>query len=225
LKNGKISVNGKVAKIGDSALKTDVFRVNGHVVKYNPKILFKTRILMYNKPEGEVCTRKDPEGRKTVFDRLPRLAQGRWINVGRLDLNSMGLILFTNNGELANRLMHPSSNIEREYAVRVLGRVDPSVIQTLGRGVEIDGEVMRFEKIRHAGGEGANQWYHCIVTEGKNREVRKLWESQGIQVSRLIRVRFGDMTLPRYLRIGDFIELKQEEINRLYLFLDSTRSN
>jgi 23S rRNA pseudouridine2605 synthase len=171
---------------------------------------------MYNKPAGEVCTQSDPEGRPTVFQRLPPIRAGRWIMVGRLDINTDGLLLFTTDGELANRLMHPSSEVEREYACRVLGEVTPEMLLSLQEGVELEDGKASFLRIVDAGGEGANHWYHVVLAEGRNREVRRLWESQGVKVSRLIRVRYGHIELPRYLRTGHHKELDVRDLRKLY---------
>ena len=204
---GRVSVNGKVAQLGDRVEEGDELRVDGRVVSFTAEEESIRRVILYYKPEGEVCTRTDPQGRPTVFDALPKLQDQRWVAIGRLDINSQGLILFTTDGDLANRLMHPSSNIEREYAVRVHGQVTEETLETLKTGVMlIDGEA-HFDEIVDSGGEGSNHWYHVILREGRKREVRRMWESQGVQVSRLIRVRFANIMLPSDLRAGKTVEL------------------
>lgn len=215
IQDNRVSVNGKVAHIGDRVTAEDVIRVDGHIIAQYAKEPAETRVLLYHKPEGEVCTRSDPEGRPTVFDKLPILRHGRWVIVGRLDFNTTGLLLFTTNGELANRLMHPSQQIEREYAVRILGNVDAAMINRLKKGVMLEDGKAHFDEIIDAGGTGANHWYHVVLKEGRNREVRRLWESQGVKVSRLMRVRFGQIMMPRSLRFGRYMELPEDQINEL----------
>lgn len=212
---GRITVDGVTATIGQRVVNTAKICIDGQPVRSTQAHAPKTKVLLYHKPEGEVCTRSDPEGRPTVFDGLPHLRHGRWIVIGRLDLNTTGLLLFTNNGELANHLMHPSQGYEREYAVRILGEVDQAMIKRLLRGVELEDGFAKFKGIADAGGQGANHWYHVILTEGRNREVRRLWESQGVKVSRLMRVRFGNLILPREVRPGRYMELTPEEIEEL----------
>jgi 23S rRNA pseudouridine2605 synthase len=172
---------------------------------------------MYNKPEGELCTRSDPEGRQTVFDRLPAITPGRWIAVGRLDINTSGLLLFTNDGELANRMMHPKHEIEREYAVRVFGEVNNDVLKTLTKGVQLEDGKAKFTKVtrRASDEEAINQWFDVTLSEGRNREVRRMWESQGLQVSRLIRLRYGEIELQKRLPQGGWVELELPELNKL----------
>ena len=170
---------------------------------------------MYYKPEGELCTRSDPEGRATVFDRLPRLVGSRWIAVGRLDINTSGLLLFTTDGELANRLMHPSREVEREYSVRVFGNVDEAMLQRLRKGVQLEDGPANFKQIKVVGGTGINQWFDVTLTEGRNREVRRLWESQGVEVSRLIRIRYGNIKLEKSLPRGGWEEMGLEQVNYL----------
>jgi 23S rRNA pseudouridine2605 synthase len=213
IEEGRVSVNGSVSQLGDRAGPFDVIRMDGHIVKRDQH--FKTRVIAYNKPVGEVCTRFDDEGRKTVFDQLPRLHKGRWISIGRLDINTCGLLLFTNDGALANALMHPSREVEREYAVRVLGEVSREMLETLQTGVELEDGVAKFKTIKQAGGEGANSWYHVVLTEGKNREVRRLWESQGVTVSRLMRVRYGSYAIPKFIRYGKWSELSPVAVKNL----------
>ncbi len=215
IQEGRIHVDGKIAKLGDRIDITAKVRVDGRDVPLMKSAAQKTRVLLYHKPEGEICSRNDPEKRPTVFDRLPLLRNGRWISVGRLDFNTSGVLLLTNNGELAHQLMHPSKEIEREYAVRVQGQVSPEMIKNLKDGVPLDGIPAHFDKITDAGGEGSNHWYHVLVKEGRNRVVRKLWESQGVKVSRLIRIRFDSITLPRFLRRGRWMELEKEAIANL----------
>lgn len=214
IEEGRLTVNGTVAKLGTKVLPTDQIALNKRPITLaaEPEPF---KVLLYHKPEGEVCTRHDPEGRPTVFSALPRLRQGRWVSVGRLDLNTSGLLLFTDDGELANRLMHPSYELEREYAVRVYGKVSPEIIQRLLQGVQLEDGLARFLKIEDAGGEGKNHWYRVVLTEGRNKEVRRLWESQNVVVSRLIRIRFANVHLPPRIRQGQTLELTLNEINAL----------
>lgn len=177
-----------------------------------------TRVLLYHKPVGEVVTRRDPEGRPVIFTQLPTLVGSKWIAVGRLDINTSGLLLVTNNGELANRLMHPSTQVEREYAVRVLGEVPDAAIAKLKEGVELEDGKAKFDEIRFYAGEGANKWYYVTVKEGRNRLVRRLWESQNIVVSRLMRVRYGPVVLPERLKNHSFYELTGKELELLFEF-------
>jgi 23S rRNA pseudouridine2605 synthase len=215
LRQDRISVNGTIAKLGDRMTTDDKVRVDGREINLIKSHAQKSRVILYHKPEGEICSRNDPEGRTTIFENLPMLRNGRWISVGRLDYNTSGVLLLTNNGELANRLMHPSSNIEREYAVRIQGQVTAEMLNKLKKGVRLEDGPAHFEQIVDAGGEGTNHWYHVLVKEGRNRMVRRLWESQGVVVSRLIRIRFGNITLPRLLRRGKWAELTMDEIARL----------
>ncbi|OQW92974.1 MAG: hypothetical protein BWK79_13610, partial [Beggiatoa sp. IS2] len=204
---GRVQINRQLAVLGQRVSYQDDIAVDGR--RLNLKSEPSRQIVCYHKPAGEVCTRNDPEGRTTIFERLPTLRQGRWITIGRLDLNTCGLLLLTTDGELAHRLMHPSYQIEREYAVRILGEVSHEMIARLRTGVTLDGHQLSFKQIREAGGgqDSVNRWYHVILTEGHNHEVRRLWESQGVTVSRLIRVRFGPVLLPRNLRVGRYIAL------------------
>lgn len=210
---GRVQVNGAVAKLGDKVTAKDDLRLDGKAVKVENERV--RRVLVYNKPEGEICTRKDPEGRHTVFDKLPKLPGERWIAIGRLDINTSGLLLFTNDGEMANRLMHPSRQVEREYAVRVLGEVKQEQIDAMCNGVELEDGPAKFTDVQFFDGKGVNQWYHVVIMEGRNREVRRLWESQGLQVSRLKRVRYGSVFLESTVRAGTWQELPKTEIDRL----------
>src|SRR3990172_4283729 len=212
---GRITVNGKPATLGDRVTENDKICIDGHAPQAHRLHSTKRRVLAYYKPEGEVCTRADPEGRPTIFDHLPTLRNGRWIAVGRLDINTTGLILLTTDGELANRLMHPSSEIEREYAVRVMGQVSSDMLQRLTTGIMLEDGPAHFDAVIDAGGQGSNHWYHVILKEGRNREVRRLWESQGVKVSRLTRVRYGSIALRRGLRIGRWEELEAGDIKTL----------
>jgi len=212
---GRITINNQFAKVGDRVSLGDKIEIDGKRVRLVDPEEIKPKVLIYHKPAGEVCSRSDEEGRPTIFDNLPRLRGKRWISVGRLDFNTSGLLLLTTDGELANRLMHPSSEIEREYAVRILGRMTSDVESRLKRGVRLEDGMARFDDIQDAGGEGVNHWYHVILREGRNREVRRLFESQGLKVSRLIRVRFGNVTLPRFLRLGKSKEMDAVEVSKL----------
>lgn len=216
IEQGQITINGKPATLGDHASETDAIAIRGEPVALSRAAHFKARVIAYHKPVGEVCTRDDPEGRPTVFDHLPRMQSSRWVAVGRMDINTVGLMLFTNDGELANRLMHPSSEIEREYAVRVLGEVDDAMMRRLLAGVELEDGRAAFETLERAGGEGANTWFRVTLKEGRKREVRRLWESQGVTVSRLIRVRYGPIELQRALKPGRWVDLKPREMRQLY---------
>ena len=213
--DGRVSVNGSIAQLGERATDNDTLRVDGRVIKIKPSEEIYTRVIAYHKPIGEVSTQKDPEGRATVFDSLPRTGFGRWISIGRLDINTTGLLLFTNNGELAHRLMHPSYQVERKYAVRIHGEVTDEMIENLKTGVLIDGDMCQFNYIQAGGGEGTNQWYEVGLSEGKNREVRKLWQSQDVDVSRLIRIEYGPIDLPKSLSRGRWRDLDEEQITKL----------
>ncbi|WP_397449205.1 23S rRNA pseudouridine(2605) synthase RluB [Pseudomonas sp. NA-150] len=216
ISQGRIKVNGKDATLGQRVDLHDAISVDGRVIKREEAAETVRRVIMYNKPDGEICTRDDPEGRPTVFDRLPRPKEGRWVNIGRLDINTTGLLMFTTDGELANRLMHPSFEMDREYAVRVRGEVDDDMIARLKAGVVLEDGPARFTDIQQApGGEGFNHWYHCVVMEGRNREVRRLWESQGLVVSRLKRVRYGPVFLNSDLPMGRWREMSQYEVDVL----------
>ena len=212
---GRVSIDGEIAKLGDRIEADAKVRIDGRAVSLKSADDVICRVLAYHKPEGEICSRKDPEGRPTVFDRLPRTRDSRWVAVGRLDINTSGLLLFTSDGELANRLMHPSNEVEREYAVRTFGEVPEAALQRLRSGVMLEDGPAQFDHIKAAGGEGINQWWHVTLREGRNREVRRLWESQEVQVSRLIRVRYGMIELPKSLPRGGWVELPLEQVNYL----------
>ncbi|MGX9463349.1 23S rRNA pseudouridine(2605) synthase RluB [Shewanella sp. A14] len=212
---GRVSVDGEIAGLGDRVEADAKIRIDGRAVSLKSADDIVCRVLAYHKPEGEICSRKDPEGRTTVFERLPKVRDARWVAVGRLDINTSGLLLFTCDGELANRLMHPSNEVEREYAVRTFGEVPEAAVQRLRTGVTLEDGPAHFDTIKAAGGEGINQWWHVTLREGRNREVRRLWESQEIQVSRLIRVRYGQVELPKTLPRGGWIELPIDQVNYL----------
>ena len=216
IEQGEIKVNGKIATLGDQVSPDDRILVRGKPVSIKQAERSRARIIAYHKPVGEVVTRSDPEGRATVFEHLPKIQSGRWVAIGRLDLNTSGLLLFTNDGELANRLMHPSHEIERTYAVRVKGEVTQEILNRLLAGVELEDGPAAFNAIDDAGGSGLNHWYHVRLKEGRNREVRRLWESQGLMVSRLMRIAYGPVTLSRSLKEGRWMELPPFEIGRLY---------
>jgi 23S rRNA pseudouridine2605 synthase len=213
---GRIKVNGVTATQGIKLKTGDYLQVNDRVVNWEKFAVQPTRVLLYHKATGEVVTRNDPENRPVIFKNLPKLETARWIAVGRLDINTSGLLLVTNNGELANRLMHPSTEVQREYAVRILGNVPEATLEKLTTGVELEDGKAKFDEIHFAGGEGANKWYNVIVSEGRNRLVRRLWESQTLTVSRLIRVRYGPIVLPEGLRTSRFYELTDKELDLLF---------
>ena len=217
--DGRVTVNGNVAKLGDRASARDKIALDGKAVPVDDSNQ-APMVLIYNKPEGEICSRKDPEGRRSVFDRLPKIQGKRWIAVGRLDFNTSGLLLFTTDGALANALMHPSSNIDREYLCRVLGHVDQETLQRLHEGILLDDGPANFTDIVDGGGEGANHWYYVAIMEGRNREVRRLWESQNVQVSRLKRVRFGKIFLPSKLKQGQWMQMPASEMKDLYKMVE-----
>ena len=212
---GRIRIGDRVAKLGDRASLADKVFLDGKLLEFKTG-RSQARVLVYNKPVGEMVTRSDPGGRPTVFDRLPAMEGGRWINVGRLDLNSSGLLLFTNDGELANRLMHPRQEIEREYEVRVQGGLDQAGRNALLEGVALEDGPARFKSIEEIrGGEGTNRWYRVVLAEGRNREVRRMVEAVGARVSRLIRVRFGPIRLPKTLAPGSHAELGAETLEKI----------
>ena len=214
IEEGRVTVDGSVATLGDRVHAGQALRLDGKPLEVDAAE--QVRVLLYHKPVREVCSRDDPEGRKTVFERLPKLKSGRWISVGRLDFNTSGVLLFTTDGALANALMHPSSAIEREYLVRVMGRVDEPMLERLKDGVELDDGLARFSDIQEGGGDGINRFFYVVLMEGRNREVRRLWESQGTAVSRLKRVRYGEVFLPSKLKKGQWLELPQRDVDVIY---------
>ncbi|MEC7596611.1 MAG: pseudouridine synthase [Pseudomonadota bacterium] len=218
IEQGRISINNQEAKIGDKALITDKVTIDGRLIDLERYSEEETKVLILNKQAGIICSNKDEEGRKSVFDFLPE--NTRWVMVGRLDLNTSGLLLFTNNGDLANKLMHPSSEIDREYAVRVLGKVGDKHIKKLMTGIELEDGFAKFHRITIGGGEGANRWYHVVIREGRNREVRRLWEALDYKVSRLIRTRFSDIRLPDKLRANQSEYLKPKQVQALLKSVD-----
>ncbi|KUJ75298.1 pseudouridine synthase [Thiomicrospira sp. XS5] len=215
---GLVKVNGKVATLGDRAFTTDTIKVRDQQVRETRLETQPTQVILYNKPEGQVCSRKDEKGRETIFEHLPRIINSRWVSVGRLDINTSGLLVLTNNGELANRMMHPSYEMEREYSVRVFGEVSDDIIKQLKKGVKLEDGWAKFDrvdKIPQQEEDSINQWYRVVIKEGRNREVRRIWESQGVQVSRLVRTRYGTFDLPRNLRRGKTEALTWKQINQL----------
>ncbi|OIP94183.1 MAG: pseudouridine synthase [Thiomicrospira sp. CG2_30_44_34] len=218
IEEGLVKVNNKIATLGDRALPTDQIKVRDQLVKETRLEKQPTQVILYNKPEGQVCSRKDEKGRETIFTSLPRIINSRWVSIGRLDMNTSGLLILTNNGELANRMMHPSYEVEREYSVRVFGEVNEAVLKQLKKGVMLEDGMARFEtigKIPQQDEDAINQWYRVVIKEGRNREVRRMWESQGVQVSRLIRTRYGAFSLPRMLKRGKSEPLTWKQVNQL----------
>ncbi|MFU2488360.1 23S rRNA pseudouridine(2605) synthase RluB [Thauera sp. WH-1] len=211
---GRISVNGLPASLGQKVGPGDRVKVNGKLVplRFTQR---SPRVLIYHKPEGEIVSRDDPEGRPTVFERLPLLRKGRWLAVGRLDFNTSGLLLFTNDGELANKLMHPRYELEREYAVRVLGELSEEQAKSLTEGIQLEDGAAKFNLLRDEGGEGVNHWYRVTISEGRNREVRRMFEAVGLTVSRLMRVRYGSVELPARLKRGMWMEMPEADACRL----------
>ncbi len=211
---GRVSVNGQLAHVGAAVTEQDVVRVDGRPVRlsFEPEL---PQVLLYHKPEGELVSTDDPEGRATVFSKLPRIKQGKWIAIGRLDMNTSGLLIFTSSGELANRFMHPRYEVEREYAVRILGELTEGQLLQLTQGIELEDGVANFESIYPTGGEGANKWYQVVIKEGRNREVRRMFEALHLPVSRLMRVRFGPIALPSRVKRGQMLKLEQKEVVKL----------
>ncbi len=215
IRQGRIRLNGRTAVLGARAARGDRIELDGRPVQFRLALEPRRRVIAYHKPVGEVTSRRDPGGRPSVFDRLPPLKTGRWVAVGRLDLNTAGLLLLTTDGDLAHRLMHPATGIERRYAVRVQGPVTPEILRRLRQGVTLEDGPAAFDQLRDAGGSGSNHWFQVSLREGRNREVRRLWESQGLRVSRLLRVGYGPVRLPRGLRPGHWRDLEPAEMASL----------
>ena len=212
--SGRVTVNGEAAHLGQRVAVTDDIAVDGRKVTLGASE--PSRVLVLNKLAGTICARHDPQGRRSVFDGLPSLHRGRWISVGRLDIQTTGLLALTNDGALAHRMMHPSTGLDREYAARVDGRLEETALQALTAGVIVDGERHRFSDVRYYRGSGRNHWYHVVLLEGRNREVRKLFEAVGVRVNRLKRVRYGPIVLPSRLKRGVIAELGQADLSALY---------
>jgi 23S rRNA pseudouridine2605 synthase len=217
---GRVTVNGETAEIGQRVSSRDVIKVSGRRVYLRAPETKRIRVLIYHKQEGEIVSRDDPKGRATVFEQLPKIRGAKWVSVGRLDFNTEGLMIFTTSGELANRLMHPRFEVEREYAVRVLGELTPEMQQQLLDGVELEDGVAQVESLAEAGGEGANRWWRVVIKEGRYREVRRLFDAVGVKVSRLIRTRYGSVVLPPQLKRGQKHELDETEVKRLLRWAD-----
>lgn len=218
---GRITVNGRPATLGQRVLPDDLVSVDGRALRrLAPAASALPRVIVYNKPEGEICSRKDPEGRPSVFEQLPRLRDGRWVLVGRLDLNTAGLLLATDHGELANRLMHPGFGIEREYLVRVSGEIDDAMLARLRKGIMLDDGMAAFDAVVERGGSGRNRWFAVVLREGRNREVRRLWEAEGCIVSRLKRIRFGPVVLGSRDRRGGWRELDEVAVRQLFALVE-----
>jgi 23S rRNA pseudouridine2605 synthase len=218
--SGRVTVNGATARIGARVGPHDRIMVAGRLIHTKPATRLP-RVLLYHKPEGEIVSRDDPHGRPSVFERLPGISGAKWLSIGRLDFNTCGLLIFTTSGELANRMMHPRLEVEREYAVRVMGQLQPQHLARLTQGIELDDGVARCERVELRGGEGANQWCHVVLKEGRNRIVRRIFEKLGVTVSRLMRVRFGIIELPPRLKRGQYLELSADETKRLVDWLDA----
>jgi len=214
IKAGKVKVNGAPATLGARVTTDDLIQVGRRQIKFKVTTRLP-RVILYHKPDGEIVTRDDPKGRPSVFEKLPVIRSAKWLAVGRLDFNTGGLLIFTTSGELANRLMHPRFEVEREYAVRLFGALTPAQIAEFKRGVRLSDGDARFDMLEEQGGEGRNRWYRVVLKEGRNRVVRRMFEALGLQVSRLMRVRFGIVSLPPRLKRGSWIELKESEISQL----------
>lgn len=223
--DGRIAVNGKPAILGQKVMGSERITVDGRAVRGRPVRPAASETIVYHKPVGEICTRRDPQGRPTVFDALPKPRHGRWIMVGRLDVDTSGVLLFTTDGNLAHALMHPSNEIKRQYAVRILGSPNATDVERLLKGLPLEDGHARFEEIDFTGGEGANRWYRVSVTEGRNRLVRRLWEAAGFPVSRLIRVSFGPVELPRRLARGRYASLVDRQAAKLYAAVELDRTS
>ncbi|MFT5111849.1 MAG: 23S rRNA pseudouridine2605 synthase [Parasphingorhabdus sp.] len=213
IREGKISVNGRVAELGQQVTANCRIMLDGKSIRIKPEK--NMRVLAYHKPTGQICSRSDPGKRPTVFENLPKLRNGRWISIGRLDFNTSGLLLFTTDGMLANKLTHPSSEIDREYRCRVQGEVDKDFLRDLRQGIDLDGKKARFESVDYEGGEGTNRWYRVVIREGRYREVRRMWEAGGYRVSRLLRVRYGPIVLSRTLKSGNYMNLEPDMVRKL----------
>lgn len=212
--SGQVTVNGKVAITGERAAPTDLIRVGKRII--HQKVARRLpRVMLYHKPEGEIVSHADQEGRPSVFDNLPGLKSSRWISIGRLDFNTSGLLIFTTDGDLANRMMHPRFEVEREYAVRIIGLLTPEQARQLTTQIDLEDGPAKFDSLSDQGGEGSNHWYRITLKEGKNREVRRMFMAIGLTVSRLMRVRFGPLALPPRLKRGQCMELEEDEVKRL----------
>jgi 23S rRNA pseudouridine2605 synthase len=222
IREGKVTVNGAVATIGTRVKPSDSIRIGKKSVRW-PATHRLPRVLVYHKPEGEIVSHEDPEGRKSVFDRLPQLRGAKWLAVGRLDYNTSGLLIFTTSGELANRMMHPRFSVEREYAVRIVGQLGAGSIERLRNGIELSDGLAKCDAVTDEGGEGSNHWYRIVLREGRNRVVRRMFEALGLTVSRLIRVRFGAVALPPRLKRGQVTSLPAAEVKRLLAWLDEAQ--